>query len=297
MTIYNRPDELVFAEQAKPGEVVPFPDILRGWGLTLEQTEGKPPLEWMNAAFMMLSESVRYFMQRGLSEWSDSEDYPSGAFVQHAGKAYRALQASSGVEPGTAAATWAELVPNASTAVRGLVELATATETQDGEDGARAVTPAGLASRTATTGRAGLIEIATAAEAKALTDALLGITPETLGLVLENIMGEGLEFVQKEINIKGSHLSLGVGQTWQDVTAQRANDTTYTNTTGRPIHVVLRLGENSSLRVSQDGTTWANIVGQGSTSGGVNTVTATAVIPAGHRYRTTGYGGWWAELR
>ena len=31
---------------------------------------------------------------------------------------------------------------------------------------------------------------------------------------------------------------IGVGQTWQDVTASRALGVTYTNTTGKPIHVI-----------------------------------------------------------
>lgn len=148
MTIYNRPDEQVFASGAKPGEVVAFPDVLRGWGLTFEQTEGKPPMEWMNSAFLRLNEAIRYFMQRGLPEWSATEDYPARAFVQHGGVAYTALQANSEVEPGTAAVTWAPIAPSASTTAKGL------------------------------------IEIATAAEAKALASALLAITPSTLGAVL-----------------------------------------------------------------------------------------------------------------
>ncbi|MCP3877342.1 MAG: hypothetical protein GY701_02945, partial [Sulfitobacter sp.] len=60
--------------------------------------------------------------------------------------------------------------PPASETVVGVVELATAAEVQAGTDTVRAVTPAGLASRTATETRAGLIEIATAAEAQAGTD-------------------------------------------------------------------------------------------------------------------------------
>ena len=48
----------------------------------------------------------------------------------------------------------------------GLVELATNAETQAGTDSSRAVTPAGLASRTATTSRTGIVELATNAEAQ-----------------------------------------------------------------------------------------------------------------------------------
>ncbi|MCP3881669.1 MAG: hypothetical protein GY701_25255, partial [Sulfitobacter sp.] len=53
-------------------------------------------------------------------------------------------------------------------------------EAQAGTDTVRAVTPAGLASRTATETRAGLIEIATAAEAQALASAVVALTPARL---------------------------------------------------------------------------------------------------------------------
>ncbi len=51
------------------------------------------------------------------------------------------------------------LNPPATTTVQGVVELATPEETQTGTDGARAVTPAGLKSLTASTSRAGLVQL------------------------------------------------------------------------------------------------------------------------------------------
>lgn len=45
-------------------------------------------------------------------------------------------------------------------------------------------------------------------------------------------------FVQSALRNAVS-LTLGVGQTWQDVRTSRAANTTYTNTTGRPIVVTL----------------------------------------------------------
>lgn len=71
-------------------------------------------------------------------------------------------------------------LPTASTTTKGIVELATNTETQTGTDAVRAVTPAGLASVTATETRAGLLEIATTAEAQALTDDTTALTPKKL---------------------------------------------------------------------------------------------------------------------
>ena len=69
---------------------------------------------------------------------------------------------------------------DASDTAKGVVELATAAETQAGTDTARAVTPAGLAALTATETRDGLIEIATNTEADTGTDTTRAMTPATV---------------------------------------------------------------------------------------------------------------------
>jgi hypothetical protein len=69
------------------------------------------------------------------------------------------------------------IVPDATTSVKGKAQLATNAETQTGTDSAKIVTPAALASLTATDIRRGLIEIATAAEVGALTDGTRAVTP------------------------------------------------------------------------------------------------------------------------
>lgn len=68
-------------------------------------------------------------------------------------------------------------VPTASDTVAGKVELATAAEVQAGTDTTRAVTTAGLVSRTATETRAGVVELATTAEATTGTDTTRAVTP------------------------------------------------------------------------------------------------------------------------
>ena len=62
----------------------------------------------------------------------------------------------------------------------GVLELATNTEVQTGSDTARAITPAGLQACTGTTARAGVLELATDAEAKAGTDTARAITAANL---------------------------------------------------------------------------------------------------------------------
>lgn len=106
MTIYQRPDERVFSENAQPGEVQEFPDVPRGWGVAFEQSEGKPPMEWFNWLHRRFDRALRYLVQRGIPEWSATEDYPIHARVQHNGATYRALVPSVGVEPGTSVVTW-----------------------------------------------------------------------------------------------------------------------------------------------------------------------------------------------
>lgn len=82
--------------------------------------------------------------------------------------------------------------PDASVAVKGLVELATNTETQAGTDAQRAVTPASLASTTATATRAGLVELATEAETQAGTDAQRAVTPAGLASTTATVTRAGL---------------------------------------------------------------------------------------------------------
>ena len=48
-------------------------------------------------------------------------------------------------------------------------------------------------------------------------------------------------------NVSGGFL--GIGQTWQDVTASRVAGTTYTNTTGKPIIVSIRVDVNTNTYI------------------------------------------------
>ena len=79
-------------------------------------------------------------------------------------------------------------------------------------------------------------------------------------------------------------VSIGINQTWQDMTSQRQKDIIYTNTTGRPIMVnVTGVINNSSedIQLSIDNTIVQKI-NIGSRSGYV-----CAVVPAGATYKVT----------
>jgi hypothetical protein len=89
---------------------------------------------------------------------------------------------------------------------------------------------------------------------------------------------------------------IGVNQTWQDLSASRAASTTYTNSTGRPIFISVRLAQDDgqlSLTVA------GLLIGSTGTTAGPQNYTLTAIIPAGITYSVTTSGGslFWYELR
>lgn len=88
---------------------------------------------------------------------------------------------------------------------------------------------------------------------------------------------------------------IGVGQTWQNVTASRAAATTYTNNTGRPIQVSITLNANGpgnrqltvgGLSISRD---LANATGA--------SVYFDVIVPIGATYSFSGTFTSWYELR
>ena len=98
--------------------------------------------------------------------------------------------------------------------------------------------------------------------------------------------------------------SIGYGQTWQNVLSSRTYNTTYTNTTGKPIMVAVCTGNNG-----QTGNPSMSLVVGGITTGGQSQDSSSyaissqsAIVPNGVTYRlTTGNGSmslnYWAELR
>lgn len=91
--------------------------------------------------------------------------------------------------------------------------------------------------------------------------------------------------------------SLGIGQTYQNVSGSRVVGTSYTNSTGRTIHVNISLAGTAGryVEVSPDGSTWETI----SHTGG-STTNHQFPVPPGYRYRVGGGAitvNSWVELR
>lgn len=89
---------------------------------------------------------------------------------------------------------------------------------------------------------------------------------------------------------------IGVGQTWQNLTASRSAAVTYTNTTGKPIFVIARQlpSSNYSFAITVDGIERDRVTAQTALHNSI-----CAIIPNGSTYSVSQLSGsWtWNELR
>ena len=188
------PDSLTIEKWATTGDVrTPEDRGLNeavGWPADFSQVGGRRPTrELFNWLFRVLTAMAVELNSHGLLEWSNQVDYQHPAAVLASdGMVYLSKLASGpnqggAIDPtGSQGSTrWrpvADPVQDASTSVKGQVELATAAEVVAGTDTQRAVTSAGLAARTpnASTTVKGQVELATAAEAVAGTDTQRAVT-------------------------------------------------------------------------------------------------------------------------
>lgn len=103
--IYEKPKNEIFASDAKDGEIVEFPNIKRGWGVT-ENLGFIPPMEYFNAAFNRVDKSLAYQLQRGVGEWDKDLEYPIGAVVGLNGVVYVAKSQNTNKNPANEATIW-----------------------------------------------------------------------------------------------------------------------------------------------------------------------------------------------
>src|ERR1044072_6224895 len=89
----------------------------------------------------------------------------------------------------------AGVISDATTGAKGLVELATNAEVATGTDTGLVVTPAALASRSATETLTGLVELATTTEAQTGTDTSRAVTPAGLSTALTSALSTSYRYV------------------------------------------------------------------------------------------------------
>lgn len=88
---------------------------------------------------------------------------------------------------------------------------------------------------------------------------------------------------------------IGIGQTWQDVTASRAAGTTYYNTTGKPILVNISTASGTLGTLTVNGVVTTKQTGNSNSSG--ITTSGSAIVPPGGSYVFNTSFAIWAELR
>ncbi len=90
---------------------------------------------------------------------------------------------------------------------------------------------------------------------------------------------------------------IGVGQSWSDVTSSRAVNTTYTNTTGKPIQIIVTTANwnnAGSFELVLDG---VSVTSFGNQDGYNQSKPISAIVPNGSTYRVNGSFTKWSELR
>lgn len=260
--IYPRPHATEFAIDAPSSEIRPFDAWARGLGIAFDETNGYPEMESFNGLLQAITQYIKYLEQNGLSEWSADVEYPQGAGCRVGSVWYRAKLQNTGKPPATSQNEW-EVFFNAGDFLFSdpLVKTNNTVSIKD-----------------ASTTQKGVSRFATATEVMNKSSTQAVITAANAATVAQST-------------------DIGVGQTWQNVTAMRESGTTYTNNTGKPIMVNIESGsltnrETScyvgSLRVAYS-RTWNEFA---------QSITSSFIVPDGANYRVVSNNNFeWKELR
>lgn len=274
MEIVKKPDVRVFASNAKTGEILAFPDVLRGWGVTLDQTQSKPPLEWMNDAFNRIDLNNLYLLQQGIPEWDAATRYPVNSIIKHVDKIYLCTAENENNEPSSVSDKWSLYVRNASEKDSGILKLATQLEVDAGTNDTNAITPKKLDEKL-----------------KKLPDASL--TQKGLVKLASTFSDSEAEAVTPK-GLKDT--VLGLNQEYQNMNDNRKTGVTYTNNTGKAIFLSIyrtaMIGGGGYLYVNGNRAAYMAQADTNPVTGYVS-----LIIPAGATYSAEfSFSNWW-EMR
>lgn len=259
-----------FASGAILSEIEPFPDYVRGLGIAFEQTDGKPEMKGLNGLFNIITASMLSLRQRGISEWVTDFDYPIGGFAVESGKLYQAKTLNTSKQPSISQSDWmlwasvSDITVNANGNIKKTNSPSGAFE---------------LKVEDANTTTKGAARFATATEVANKTNVSAMVTPSNAATIAQST-------------------DLGVGQSWQNMTASRVSGQTYTNNTGKPIQVVISVFSTNNPE--------SNVLNVGGVTlfdgdlgvGGMVSIQS-FVVPSGvsYSFTTTTQIRSWAELR
>lgn len=300
MSVQNKPDYKIFADGAKPGEVVVFPDVLRGWGVTLDTTGGIPPMEFMNGIMKRLNEWLMYLTQRGIPEWDTSVDYPKSAVVSHNDIIYVSLKATKGENPGLTQQSWSTL--KSALGVDGMVSKNDIVQITGS---ATNKVPSQKLFTDAITNRVKVDDFNSAMDGKVDTTSLVSTTGQsTTRVIHQKGITDLISNYATNSKVDGINETIGgVGQLWSDVTNSRNNETNYTNNTKKPIVVMVYGGVTDQVAVVSVDIFVNGVAAFKAAVGGsgvTKRVCGCAIVPPGAIYRVVVQNstiGQWCELR
>nr|DAT28361.1 MAG TPA: Baseplate structural protein [Caudoviricetes sp.]DAY39221.1 MAG TPA: Baseplate structural protein [Caudoviricetes sp.] len=274
--IYEKPKNEIFASDAKDGEIVEFPNIKRGWGVT-ENLGFIPPMEYFNAAFNRVDKSLAYQLQRGVSEWDKDLEYPIGAVVSLNGNIYIAKSQNTNKNPSENKEIWHVIASKEWSEQTFLNKDDKIDAYTKSESDNKFVAKEDIATET----KAGITKLKNSITAQ-----------QEDAAVTEKAVKEFVNSNQK---------GLGVGQTYIDVKNIKQINENYENTTGKPIAVFVEVNPQTASYI-QANVNDVVIAGAGTGTGGQYTNTAmTFIVPPGARYKLTNiYNSTiekWFELR
>ena len=296
-------------------------DFLRGWGVV--GVNENPTKQDFNGLAFTLGQLIAYLHQRGVPEWNVNQEYYAGSVVTTLVGIYRLKSGGVGSsDPDTDGGVNWELIPTQAKVDAKADKATTYTETEvDGllntkADQANTYTEtevnnllnakASLSGATFS-GPIGIgitpTGVLNNGKSLALGDSDTGIRQNGDGVLEITSNSETVVTIDKASGITGKNLSgtntgdqtlseIGVGQTWQNVTSSRVKNTTYTNSTGKPIQVFIIFDPAGSV-LTINGSAFP-----------INESTmeiVSFIVPNSNTYKLSDWGGYyaikWLELR
>ena len=203
MTEYNFNLITAFANSAPSNEIEAFPDYDRGLGIAFVETDGKPEMKGLNGLFSLLTVSLLALKQRGILTWTTGFEYKQGAFVVESNRLYQAKTDNTSKQPSLSQNEWQvwASVSDIDVDINGNIIKT-----------AKAGGAFTLKVEDANTTTKGAVRFATATEVANKSNVIAAVTPSNTATIAQST-------------------DLGVGQTWQNMTAWKRHAIIFRKTT------------------------------------------------------------------